>query len=87
MIKCYKTRIIVKDFVMEEKKVSILIVPKEKDLLNGRVVTFGSDVDSKLAIGDVLYFRPYSGTMVEIEGESYRSIDESEIVAAWGVDG
>lgn len=87
MIKCYNRRVIVKDFVIEEKKVSILIIPKEKELLTARVVAFGSDVDSKLSVGDVLYFRPYSGTMVEIEGDSYRSIDESEIVAAWGVDG
>lgn len=87
MIKCYKTRIIVKDFVMEDKKVSILIIPKERELINGRVVTYGSDVDTKVAVGDVLYFRPYSGTMLDVEGEQYRSIDESEIVAAWGIDG
>jgi co-chaperonin GroES (HSP10) len=87
MIKCYRNRIIVKDVQLDEKVVSILIIPKDKDLITGTVIAFGSDVDEKIAYNDILYYRPYSGTMVDIDADKFRSLDESEIVAGWNVNG
>lgn len=83
MIKAFGKRIIVEEVEIEVKKSSLLILPDKKSHITARVVTYGSEVDSNIDIGDIVYLLTETGVPVNIGGSDYLSIIESQVIAAW----
>jgi Co-chaperonin GroES (HSP10) len=85
-IKPLADRVLVKQAVAEEKTVSGIIIPdaaKEKPL-QGEVVAVGNgtkDEDMVVKNGDTVLYGKYAGTEIELEGEKYLIMRQSDILA------
>jgi chaperonin GroES len=85
-IKPLADRVLVKPAAAEEKTVSGIIIPdsaKEKPL-KGEVVSTGNgtkDEEMVVKAGDVVLYGKYSGTDIEVEGEKYLIMRQSDILA------
>ncbi len=82
MIKAAGKRLIVW-VVPEEEKKGFLIVPSEKKNMQAAVVATGSEVDKCIEIGDMVQLLHDTGIPVTVDGESYLSIVENQVVVAW----
>lgn len=83
MITAVGKRIIVEPIDLSPKKESFLILPNQKQPCTVLVVAVGSEVDKNIDIGMVLYLPDDCGIPVEINGETYLSIVENQVLAAW----
>jgi chaperonin GroES len=84
-------RVIVKQSEAEEKTASGIVLPdsaKEKPT-KGKIISVGpGKVDEKtgkrhelhVRVGDVVYYGKYSGTDVEIDGDKYVILRESDLL-------
>jgi len=85
-IKPLADRVLVKPALAEEKTVGGIIIPdsaKEKPL-KGEVVAVGSgtkDEEMILKAGDSVLYGKYAGTEIELEGEKYLIMRQSDILA------
>lgn len=87
-IKPLADRVLVKPAVAEEKIGGIIIpdTAKEKPL-KGEVLAVGNgtkDEDMILKVGDVVLYGKYSGTEVDIDGETYLIMRQSDVLAVVG---
>ena len=87
-IKTLADRVLVKPAVAEEKIGGIIIpdTAKEKPL-KGEVLAVGNgtkDEDMILKVGDVVLYGKYSGTEVDIDGETYLIMRQSDVLAVVG---
>lgn len=87
-IKPLADRVLVKPAAAEEKIGGIIIpdTAKEKPL-KGEVLAVGNgtkDEDMILKVGDVVLYGKYSGTEVDIDGESYLIMRQSDVLAVVG---
>lgn len=79
-------RVVIKPAPAEEKTVGGIIIPdnaKEKPL-KGEVLAVGhgtKDEDMVLKAGDKVLYGKYSGTEVEIDGEKYLIMRQSDVLA------
>ena len=67
----------------EQKTASGIIIPdtaKEKPKY-AKVVSIANIENIEIAIGDVVFFKPYSGTELEFEGRKYLVLPYSDIMA------
>lgn len=79
MIRSYENRVLVR-IVEKPQKQGILIMPDEKKTFEvGEVVSAGDYIH--LRPGNFVYFRNYSGILIEYDGVPYLSLDEKEILA------
>jgi len=84
MIKAFGKRIIISLVDLSiEKKVGSLIMPSKDDTSTGIVISYGSEVDTGIDLGDIIYFNKRDGMSVKINGEEYLSVHEGCVVAAW----
>ena len=73
----------------EEKTIGGIIIPdtaKEKPL-QGKVVAVGNgtkDEEMVIAVGDHVLYGKYSGTELELEGEKYLIMRQSDVLAIMG---
>ena len=73
----------------EEKTIGGIIIPdtaKEKPL-QGKVVAVGNgtkDEEMTIAVGDQVLYGKYAGTEVELEGEKYLIMRQSDVLAILG---
>lgn len=85
-IKPLADRVVIKPTPAEEVTVAGIIIPdsaKEKPL-KGEVVAVGSgtkDEDMVLKVADKVLYGKYSGTEVELEGEKYLIMRQSDVLA------
>lgn len=85
-IKPLADRVLVKPAAAEEKTVSGIIIPdtaKEKPL-KGEVIAAGKGTkDEEMIVkeGDKVLYGKYAGTEIEIEGEQYLIMRQSDILA------
>lgn len=88
-IKPLADRVLVKPAAAEEKTVGGIIIPdtaKEKPL-QGNVLAVGSgtkDEEMVLKAGDTVLYGKYSGTEIELEGEKYLIMRQSDVLAVLG---
>ncbi len=87
-IKPLADRMLVKPAAAEEKIGGIIIpdTAKEKPL-KGEVLAVGNgtkDEDMILKVGDVVLYGKYSGTEVDIDGETYLIMRQSDVLAVVG---
>jgi len=82
-----KNRVIVKPSQAEEKTAGGIIIPdtaKEKPQRGAVVAISPSDEDGKnpqVKIGDTVLYGKYAGTEIQIEGQDYLIMRESDILA------
>ncbi|MFW5584452.1 MAG: co-chaperone GroES [Bacteroidales bacterium] len=85
-IKPLADRVLVKPAAAEEKTVAGIIIPdtaKEKPL-KGEVLAVGNgtkDEEMVLKVGDTVLYGKYSGNEVEIDGEKYLMMRQSDVLA------
>jgi len=85
-IKPLADRVLVKPAPAEEKTVSGIIIPdtaKEKPL-QGTVLAVGNgtkDEEMVLKVNDTVLYGKYSGTEVELDGEKYLIMRQSDVLA------
>ena len=85
-IKPLADRVLVKPAAAEEKTVAGIIIPdtaKEKPL-KGEVLAVGNgtkDEEMVLKVGDTVLYGKYSGNEVEIDGEKYLIMRQSDVLA------
>ena len=85
-IKPLADRVLVKPAAAEEKTVAGIIIPdtaKEKPL-KGEVLAVGNgtkDEEMVLKAGDTVLYGKYAGTEVELEGEKYLIMRQSDVLA------
>ena len=85
-IKPLADRVLVKPAAAEEKTVAGIIIPdtaKEKPL-KGEVLAVGNgtkDGEMVLKVGDTVLYGKYSGNEVEIDGEKYLIMRQSDVLA------
>jgi chaperonin GroES len=85
-IKPLADRVLVKPAPAEEKTVSGIIIPdsaKEKPL-KGEVIAIGNGTkDEEMIVkkGDNVLYGKYAGTEIELEGEKYLIMRQSDILA------
>ncbi|MBR3015089.1 MAG: co-chaperone GroES [Bacteroidaceae bacterium] len=85
-IKPLADRVLVLPDPAEEKTVGGLIIPdtaKEKPL-SGQVVAVGNgtkDEEMILKVGDSVLYGKYAGTEIEVQGEKYLIMRQSDVVA------
>lgn len=85
-IKPLADRVLVKPAAAEEKTVGGIIIPdtaKEKPL-QGSVLAVGTgtkDEEMVLKAGDTVLYGKYSGTEIELEGEKYLIMRQSDVLA------
>ena len=84
-IKPLADRVLIKAAAAEEKTVGGIIIPdtaKEKPL-QGEVLAVGGgtkDEETVLKVGDRVLYGKYSGTEVELDGEKYLIMRQSDIL-------
>lgn len=82
-------RVLVKPAPAEEKTIGGIIIPdtaKEKPL-QGEVLAAGKgtkDEEMVLKAGDTVLYGKYSGTEVELDGEKYLIMRQSDVLAILG---
>jgi len=67
----------------EQKTKSGIIIPdsaKEKPLF-AKVLALGNIEDCEISVGDVVFYKKYSGTEIEFEGNKYLSIPYADLLA------
>ncbi|HPM11286.1 MAG: co-chaperone GroES [Paludibacter sp.] len=85
-IKPLGDRVLVKPAPVEEKTVSGIIIPdsaKEKPL-KGEVLAVGKgtkDEQMEVAVGNTVLYGKYAGTELELDGEKYLIMRQSDILA------
>lgn len=85
-IKPLADRVLVKPAPAEEKTVGGIIIPdtaKEKPL-QGKVLAVGNGTKDEAMIlkeGDTVLYGKYSGTEVELDGEKYLIMRQSDVLA------
>ncbi|MDD4490214.1 MAG: co-chaperone GroES [Paludibacter sp.] len=85
-IKPLGDRVLVKPAPVEEKTVSGIIIPdsaKEKPL-KGEVLAVGKgtkDEAMEVAVGNTVLYGKYAGTELELDGEKYLIMRQSDILA------
>ena len=85
-IKPLADRVLVKPAAAEEKTVAGIIIPdtaKEKPL-KGEVLAVGNgtkDEEMVLKVGDTVLYGKYSGNEVELDGEKYVIMRQSDVLA------
>ena len=85
-IKPLADRVLVKPAAAEEKTVAGIIIPdtaKEKPL-KGEVLAVGNgtkDEEMVLKVGDTVLYGKYSGKEVELDGEKYLIMRQSDVLA------
>lgn len=85
-IKPLADRVLIKPAPAEEKTAGGLIIPdtaKEKPL-QGEVLAVGNgtkDEEMVLKVGDTVLYGKYSGNEVEIDGEKYLIMRQSDVLA------
>lgn len=85
-VKPLADRVLVKPAAAEEKTVGGIIIPdsaKEKPL-KGEVIAVGNgtkDEEMVLKAGDQVLYGKYAGTEIEVEGDTYLIMRQSDILA------
>lgn len=85
-IKPLADRVLVKPAAAEEKTVGGIIIPdsaKEKPL-KGQIIAVGNgtkDEEMIVKSGDTVLYGKYAGTEIELEGETYLIMRQSDILA------
>ena len=85
-IKPLGDRVLVKPAPVEEKTVSGIVIPdsaKEKPL-KGEVLAVGKgtkDEAMEVAVGNTVLYGKYAGTELELDGEKYLIMRQSDILA------
>ena len=88
-IKPLADRVLVKPAPAEEKTLGGIIIPdtaKEKPL-QGSVLAVGNgtkDEEMVLKAGDTVLYGKYSGTEIDLEGEKYLIMRQSDVLAVLG---
>ena len=88
-IKPLADRVLVKPAAAEEKTVAGIIIPdtaKEKPL-KGEVLAVGNgtkDEEMVLNVGDTVLYGKYAGNEVELDGEKYMIMRQSDVLAILG---
>jgi len=88
-IKPLADRVLILPAPAEEKTIGGIIIPdtaKEKPL-KGEVVAVGQgtkDEEMILKVGDTVLYGKYAGTELEVDGNKYLIMRQSDIVAIWG---
>lgn len=88
-IKPLADRVLILPAPAEEKTIGGIIIPdtaKEKPL-KGEVVAVGQgtkDEEMLLKVGDTVLYGKYAGTELEVEGQKYLMMRQSDILAIWG---
>ena len=88
-IKPLSDRVLIAPAAAEEKTVGGIIIPdtaKEKPL-KGQVVAVGNGTKDEamvLKVGDTVLYGKYAGTELEVEGERYLIMRQSDVLAVLG---
>lgn len=88
-IKPLADRVLIEPAPAEEKTIGGIIIPdtaKEKPL-QGKVLAVGNgtkDEEMVLKTGDQVLYGKYAGTEIEIEGEKYLIMRQSDVLAVLG---
>ena len=85
-IKPLADRVLVKPAVAEEKTVGGIIIPdsaKEKPLKGEVVATGNGTKDEEMVVkaGDSVLYGKYAGTEIELDGDTYLIMRQSDILA------
>lgn len=85
MIKPLGKRVVIKVAEVESTTASgfVLTSSSQEKEQYGEIVQIGPDVEGKdgVKVGDTVFFKNYSGTEVEHEGETYLIIEHKDLLA------
>lgn len=88
-IKPLADRVLIEPTAAEETTLAGIIIPdsaKEKPL-KGKVLAVGNgtkDEEMVLNVGDIVLYGKYAGTEIELEGEKYLIMRQSDVLAVVG---
>lgn len=88
-VKPLADRVVILPAPAEEKTIGGIIIPdtaKEKPL-KGEVVAVGQgtkDEEMVLKVGDTVLYGKYAGTELEVDGNKYLIMRQSDVLAIWG---
>lgn len=88
-VKPLADRVLILPMAAEEKTIGGIIIPdtaKEKPL-QGKVVAVGNgtkDEEMVIAVGDQVLYGKYAGTELELDGEKYLIMRQSDVLAILG---
>jgi chaperonin GroES len=93
-IRPLEDRVVVQPFEADEKTAGGIILPdnaREKPqrgtviaIGNGKLLDSGERGEMSLKVGDKVFYGKYSGTEIEINGEDYVILRESDVLAVQG---
>ena len=87
MIKAFGKRVIVRLIDLNLKALhkthSLMLVTTDSPIQTGQVVCYGCEVDCEISLHDIVYFLKHHGMKLEINGEEYWVLEESQILAGW----
>ncbi len=75
-------RVLLRPVEPEEATLSGIVLPDtaKGDNQNAEVVAAGSHEDVKVSVGDVVVYRKYSGTEIDVEGEDHLVVEAEDIL-------
>ena len=75
-------RVLLRPVESEEATPSGIVLPDtaKRDNQNAEVVAAGSHEDVKVSVGDVVVYRKYSGTEINVEGEDHLVVEADDIL-------
>ena len=75
-------RVLLKPVEPEDATPSGIVLPDtaKGDNQNAEVVAAGSHEDVKVSVGDVVVYRKYSGTEIDVEGENHLVVEAEDIL-------
>jgi chaperonin GroES len=76
------SRVLLKPVEPEEATPSGIVLPDtaKADNQAAEVVAAGAHEDVEVSVGDVVVYRKYSGTEIELEGEDYLVVEAEDIL-------
>ena len=78
-------RVLLRPVELEEATPSGIVLPDtaKREHQNAEVVAAGAHEDVKVSVGDVVVYRKYSGTEIQVEGEDHLVVEADDILGVF----
>ncbi len=80
-------KVVVKPLKSEEKTSGGIYIPDtaKEDLNEGKVIAVAKDATDEVAVGDHVFYKEFSGSEIEMDGEKYIILSEEDLLAKYEV--
>ena len=75
-------RVLLRPVEREDATASGIVLPDtaKRDKQNAEVVAVGAHEDVSVSVGDMVVYRKYSGTKIEVDGDDHLVVDADDIL-------